>query len=293
MVRPTKYPRPDRDTMLQLTATMNDRQISRIYGCSSPVVAQWRDFHGLQRSPHQWGGNTIKWQTNRDYFAQIDTPAKAYVLGFIIADGHLNKKGSGVEIMVKESDEDLLSAIAGEAGCDAPLRTMTNAYNGSLMKRVTLYGVKIVSDLNNLGVYHDKSKSAVYPAIDPALEGHLVRGIWDGDGYIGRTQFELIGTSALLDGVVDAAQRHTGYLLRRRMGGKNRAYHYAYGTRRDTAILHWMYSSAEITLARKEEKFRLYWSQIPSAESLNLRIGPRVYTRKSQVRSAADCPSAD
>ena len=50
-----------------------------------------------------------------------------------------------------------------------------------------LCGQTLVTDLNNLGVYHDKSKTATYPAIDPAgLEGHLVRGIWDGDGYIGR-----------------------------------------------------------------------------------------------------------
>ena len=35
----------------------------------------------------------------------------------------------------------------------------------------------------------------------------------------------------------------------------------------------------------------MYWSEIPRAESLNHRIGKRVYTRKSQVRSAADYPS--
>jgi hypothetical protein len=119
-----------------------------------------------------------------------------------------------------------------------------------------------------------------------------VRGIWDGDGWIGKYQFELIGTPALLDGVVDAAERHTGCVMRRRMSGKEGHYHYAYGTRRDAAILHWMYSGATIALERKLEKFRTYWPEIPSAESLNLRLGPRVYTRKNQGRSAADYPSA-
>jgi hypothetical protein len=279
--------------MLRLTSEMNDRQISRLYGCSSPVVAKWRDLYGIPRSPRQSGGGTIRWKTNRDYFAEINTPAKAYILGFVIADGHVGKTGSKVEISVKESDAGLLRAIAGELGCDAPLGTMINSYNGSRMARLNLCGKKLISDLNKLGVYHDKSKTAGWPSVPPELEGHLARGIWDGDGHIGRYGFELISTPAVLDGLVAAAERHTGCVLRRKLGGRENRYHYAYGTRRDTAALHWMYASAEIALERKREKFSSYWSEIPRAESLNLRIGKRVYTRKSQVRSAADYPSAD
>ena len=285
--------RPDQDTLRQLISQgLTDRAISRMYGCTSPAVARWRDLYGMPRSQERSAGNR-KWQTDHNYFARIDTPGKAYVLGFLIADGHVNKAGYYVEASVKEADADLLRAISGELGCDAPLGTMTNGYDGSRMMRMRLCGQQLVSDLNDLGVYNDKSTSATYPAIDPELEGHLVRGIWDGDGWIGKYQFELIGTSALLDGVVAAAERHTGCHLRRRMSGKDGRYHYAYGTRRDTAILHWMYSGATIALARKQEKFISYWSEIPRAESLNLRIGPRVYSRKSQVRSAADYPSAD
>ncbi len=257
--------RPDRDTLVRLAYEMNDRQISRLYGCTSPVIARWRDFYGIPRSPRQSGGNTTKWHTDRDYFSAIDSPEKAYILGFLIADGHIRKAGYKVEVSVKESDAGLLRSIAGELGCDAPLGSMTNHYDGSAMVRLYLCGQKLVTDLNRLGVYHDKSKTATYPAIDPALEGHLVRGIWDGDGHIGRAQFELIGTPALLDGVVAAAERHTGCSLRRRLGGRDRAYHYAYGTRRDTAVLHWMYSGAGIALERKREKFLMYWPETPRA----------------------------
>jgi hypothetical protein len=282
--------RPDRETMLRLTSTMTDMAIARMYGCASGTVARWRDRYEIPRSPRQSGGNTIRWKTNRDFFARIDTPEKAYILGFLIADGHIRKDGSKVQVSVKEADAGLLEMIARETGCDAPLRPTTNHYDGSRMLRLNLCGRKLVSDLNALVVRHDKSRTATWPVIPAELEGHLLRGVWDGDGYIGKGIFELIGTSALLDGVVAAAQRHTGCLLRRRMSGRDSAYHYAYGTRRDTPVLHWMYSSATITLERKREKFVSHWSEIPSAESLNLRIGPRVYTRKSQVRSAADYP---
>ena len=260
--------------------------IAREIGCTGTTVAKLRDRYGIPRSPKQWGGNTIRWQTNRDFFAEIDTPAKAYVLGFVIADGHVNRidRGGKIEISVKEADADLLRAIADAAGCDAPLRPMTNHYDGSTMMRLMLCGKKMITDLNNLGVFHDKSKTATWPTIAPELEGHLARGLWDGDGHIRQYEFEIIGTSALLDGLVAAAERHTGCLLRRKLGGRDRAYHYAYGTRRDTAVLHWMYSSTGIALERKREAFTSYWSEIPSAESLNRRLGPRVYTRKDQGR---------
>ena len=252
--------RPDRDTLLALITKLNDRDISRRYGCTSPVVARWRDGYGIPRSPRQCGGNTTKWQTDRDYFARIDSPEKAYILGFLIADGHIRREGYKLEVSVKESDADLLRRIAGELGCEAPLGTMINGLDGSRMARLCLCGQKLISDLNGLGLRHDKSVTAVYPAIPADLEGHLVRGLWDGDGYIGPGQFELIGTSAVLDGVVAAAERHTGCLLRRRIGGKEKGYHYAYGTRRDTAVMDWMYSGASIVLARKRAKFLQHWS---------------------------------
>jgi hypothetical protein len=250
--------RPDRETMLVMVETMTDMDIARKYGCTGSTVAKWRDRYGIPRSPKQWGGNTIKWKTNRAYFSQIDTPEKAYILGLIIADGHVRKDGSKVEISLKESDAALLEAVAREVGCDAPLLPMTNHYDGSLSMRLYLCGKQIVTDLNALGVQHDKSTSAAYPAVATELERHLVRGIFDGDGHFQKRCFELIGAPALLDGVCAAIERHTGCVLRRRLSGRDKRYHYAFGSGRDTPVVRWMYSGATIALPRKLEAARAF-----------------------------------
>lgn len=250
--------RPDRETFIKLITEFSDNQLAKRLGCAAPTIALWRDRYGLPRSLAKSAGN-IKWQTDRTFFSVIDTPAKAYILGFIIADGHVNKDGYGVEIAVKESDAAIVRTIADQLGCDAPLGWMTNHYNGSYMRRIQLQGKQLVNDLNRLGVYHDKSVSATYPTILAELENHLVRGIWDGDGHIAKGMFELIGTSSLLDGVVAVAEKHTGCLLRRRLSGKDRRYHYAYGSRRDAPVLHWMYSNAGIALERKRQAYLRYW----------------------------------
>lgn len=282
----------DQDRFRQLAASgLSDREIAKILGCSPPSVGRWRERFDIPRPPRAGGRNSVQ-AIDGHFFAQIDTPEKAYALGFLIADGHVYKSGDRVELGVKEADSAILAAITEAIGISVPLRVMLNSYDKSRYIRVSLGGRMMAEDLAKHGLRNNKSKTAVYPVVPAELEGDLARGIWDGDGWIGPYQFELIGTSALLDGVVAAAERNTGCQLRRRMSGKENRYHYAYGTRRDTAILHWMYSGASIAMKRKQEKFLTYWSEVPSAESLNLRLGPRVYTRKSQGRSAADYPSS-
>lgn len=279
----------DQEQFRQLTASgLSDRKIAEILGCTAQTVGRWRDLFGIPRS--QIVGRGAVQAIDGHFLAQIDTPEKAYILGFLIADGHVYKSGDRVELGVKEADSAILAAITEAMGLDAPLRVKLNSYDKSRYIWVALGGRMMTEDLARHGLRNNKSTTAVYPSVAPELEGHLARGIWDGDGWIGKYQFELIGTSALLDGMVDAAERHTGCVMRRRMSGKEGRYHYAYGTRRDAAILHWMYSGATIALERKREKFTTDWPEIPSAESLNLRLGPRVYTRKSQGRSAADYP---
>ena len=291
MSRPLKLNAADLETLRRLVASgMSDRGIGGILRCSAATVRRSRMRLDIPAS-HRVVGGPSQLQTDHHFFAEIDTPEKAYVLGFLIADGHIYKTGNRVELGVKEADAAILRAIATAMGNSESLRVTFNSYDRSRFIRITLGSTQMADDLARLGLRNDKSKTAVFPQLPADLEGHLVRGIWDGDGSIGKYQFELIGTSALLDGVVAAAERHTGCVLRRRMSGKDNRYHYAYGTRRDTAILHWIYSGAGIALERKREKFLTYWSEVPSVESLNLRLGPRVYTRKSQGRSAADHPS--
>ena len=68
---------------------------------------------------------------------------------------------------------------------------MTNHYDGSRMMRLCLCGRRLDSELNALGLYHDKSVTATYPVIPHELGRDLVRGLWDGDGHVGQRMFDL------------------------------------------------------------------------------------------------------
>ena len=252
----------DRDTLARLAATMNDAEIAKHLGCSSFTIRRWRDIHGLPRSTANPGG--IRWKTNRDFFAEIDTPEKAYVLGFTVADGCVHKNGKVVTFVVKASDAYVLTAIGKAAGSDAPLRPKIGRNGFGNVDRhqvaLNLSGRKLVDDLAALGVHANKSHTATFPVVPAHLERHLVRGLWDGDGWVGQHQFSLIGTTAVVEGAAEAIERHTGrHLGRSRSNGFPRVQ----GGRKDRAVMEWMYSGASISLERKAEAFRLYWSQIP------------------------------
>lgn len=252
----------DRDTIIRLAAEMNDTQMAKFLGCSVPTIRYWRDRHGLPRSTANPGG--IRWKTDRNFFAQIDTPEKAYVLGFIVADGTIAKSGKSISLVVKESDASILQAIADAAGCDAPLhpKVARGGWGPAERRQMALHlsGRKLVSDLAALGVCPNKTLTATFPAIPSHLECHLVRGLWDGDGWVGQRQFSLIGTAAVTEGAAEAIERQTGRHLARSLSN---GFPRIQGGRKDRTVMEWMYADASISLERKAEAFRLYWSQTP------------------------------
>ncbi|MEV5552416.1 hypothetical protein AB0L44_02065 [Nonomuraea wenchangensis] len=243
-------------TLSKMAQDMNDREIGEAFGVTSQTIRYWRRIHGI---PARARLGNIKYSTNRAYFSRIDTPEKAYILGFIVADGSVHKNGKSVTVAVKEEDAPLLLDIAKHVECNASLHRKTGRGFGNI-PRTTLAlhicGKRIVSDLAILGVKSNKSVNATYPTIPERLERHLIRGLFDGDGYVGKRQFSIVGTEALIHGVVEAVEYHTGCKLS--LQWKN-DHLYAVGSRRDQPAIKWMYSNASIGLTRKIQAYQQYW----------------------------------
>ena len=52
-----------------------------------------------------------KYTLNENYFEEIDSSNKSYILGFIYADGSINKKNNSLTICLSEKDKDVLKFI--------------------------------------------------------------------------------------------------------------------------------------------------------------------------------------
>lgn len=149
---------------------------------------------------------------NEVFFENIDSESKAYALGLILADGSISKCLGVVAIALKQTDrqilEDLAAAIEYKAELKLLPRKGSGFGNGDDRVRLRLNSVKMVRDSMNLGVMPAKTFTARLPIISPDLECHLIRGLWDGDGHIGRSMSCLVGNLDLMTDVIKCLERH-------------------------------------------------------------------------------------
>jgi len=112
-----------------------------------------------------------------NFFSKIDTEEKAYLLGWIAADGSINK--SGFNIYIHKKDIKTLTKLKNIISKQSPLKKIN-------LVGFTINSRKISEDLMKLFKITDynKSKEISVPEIDDKLFYHMIRGWFDGDGSI-------------------------------------------------------------------------------------------------------------
>lgn len=121
---------------------------------------------------------------DKNFFEKIDSPEKAYVLGFIYADGYNSTKQ--ISMSQINQDKDILEKINKCLKSDSPIYNYNNAY-GNESVRLTFNSMKMCNDITQLGAIKNKSLVLKFPDnnIVPAkLKRHFIRGYFDEDGCI-------------------------------------------------------------------------------------------------------------
>ena len=125
-----------------------------------------------------------KYTLNHEYFDDISTPEQAYWLGFLAADGAvLDGYGTyAVRLELAKKDAEHVHLFARAMGADTPPRS--SGEKGTVY--VALNSRYLVESLGRIGIGPRKS-ATVEPWDGPAdLMPHYWRGLFDGDGCIGR-----------------------------------------------------------------------------------------------------------
>lgn len=127
---------------------------------------------------------------NQDFFEIIDNEYKAYWLGFIAADGYINKRGNTTGITLHIKDINHLQKFLGILDAKSTkihLRTgRFDAFSPITNKcYINLYSNKMNSDLQKLGIEITKSNTLKpLKGIPEELINHFIRGFFDGDGCV-------------------------------------------------------------------------------------------------------------
>lgn len=133
-----------------------------------------------------------KYHVNDKFFNVIDTEEKAYILGFICADGHVTNYS--IEIEVAEKDIDILYKIRKALNSNHPIQDIhkKNPYTKSknivlTLKRVRINSIHLVKPLLQMGLGGKKTyllNSSILKFIPKYLVRDFLRGYFDGDGNV-------------------------------------------------------------------------------------------------------------
>lgn len=200
-----------------------------------------------------------RYTLQEDYFRIIDSPEKAWLLGFIATDGLIRTEGQWcLTFGVSRTDRSILVRIAESLGSNAPIRDTQVKDSKSrtcLASFVSFHSVQMVQNLLALGLTPAKSFTVKPPVILPQLENSFWLGAFDGDGGLhpkegGGYGIHFCGNWNMVSRFADFIHLLTGYKRKPRPQASIFQIHYN-RTAHVQAVLRAMYQDSPIYLERK------------------------------------------
>ena len=155
---------------------LTQQEIAKIVGKAKSTIGYWITKYGLNdKSKYK----KPKYK-NPKMFNKIDTPEKAYIIGYALADGYIND--NVVEFGCCLEDKKILQFIAEYIGANYT-EDLTDIPKTKRFPRarITIGNLDLITDFNK----HCSSKENKHcPIIPKNLEKYLVQGFFDGDGCL-------------------------------------------------------------------------------------------------------------
>lgn len=159
-------------------------EISNILGINKVTISSFLRTHSIKLNPGKG---------NIHYFDTIDSYAKAYIVGFIAADGALvrTRTTTTLTITLKYEDKAVLEFIKSEIGNEHKLQEIIRPSSFDSSKnihhiRYTISDRNITKALNKLGITSNKSLSMgnIIKNIPYEYRDAFIIGYFDGDGSV-------------------------------------------------------------------------------------------------------------
>lgn len=203
---------------------------------------------------------------NDNFFESVDSIEKAYVLGFIVADGHNNIAKNLLSIQLHPQDVDILEKIIIAMEANNPIKYYQYGENKKVCLSINSF--KICEDLLKLGVSQNKTYDINLPKLSDNLMKYLILGIFDGDGSISidtarynKGNLTITGTKDIIFSISTIIKKECDvncYIYERHKERNNNNYTLSIsGNIQIIRLLDWLYDGSSIFLNRKYEKYLL------------------------------------
>lgn len=237
------------------------KRIGESLGVSKSVIARILLENNIQNTDH-----THKYKADYRKFQKIDSPEKAYWLGFIAADGcnYQRETNATIVINIARKDREHLEKFKAFMNSNVNIVDFVQTAgfsNNSEMSKISFNSMLMSQDLIKVGVPPKKSLILKPPHIEEQFFLPYILGYFDGDGSIFEIQstglwgINIEGTQELLtwiNGILNISAK----LEKRKDDDKNNYYIRCGGIDKPYQILKLLYESSTIHLDRKYDKFK-------------------------------------
>lgn len=167
--------------------------ISKKFNTSPGMVLRY--FHKYELPVRSNAINSRRYYCNEEYFQEINSPDKAYWLGFIYADGFITSKRThgnrSLGISLAKRDIEIIKKFKNsiESNHKINIYKASGGYSiGAEYCRILIPSKKMTTDLMRHGVLENKTKKLKSPDIKYEYIRHFIRGYMDGDGSITKSK---------------------------------------------------------------------------------------------------------
>lgn len=250
------------------------QNIGNLFNSAQSTIKRILTEEGITLRSHR--ESKKKYDYDETYFSQINTPDKAYWLGFLYADGFICKTGNGNPVLgITLAEPEPIEKIKIALKSNLPIRSYkkVNGYSDkSIEYKVTFYSKQMVEDLEKWGCVERKTFKLKFPDfLNEELIPHFIRGYFDGDGSVflhiqkaNNKEYIFLGTqfSGIHD-FLEEMSKHFSFLGDRKCLYQDKrketdCWRIQFASNLESLQLyHYMYKDCpqEICLSRKREKF--------------------------------------
>lgn len=210
-----KQDQKERDEkIIELFKAKSQKEIGKIFGMSQENVCRILKKYGIKYRKYRL--NMSKLSLNVDYFKKIDDFHKAYWLGYICADGCIQKDNNKLTLISK--DVEFLEKFKKDIECEHKISKRV-IFDKRTNKFYTSYILQIGNELfvENIikhGITHFKTDILKMPEMDEKYFSYFFAGMFDGDGSISlkknHLRCSLITTKEIIDFINDYLLKNFG-----------------------------------------------------------------------------------
>lgn len=275
MGRPSMFTDEENQFMKDNYKNMSYKEIADILGYTERQIRGRINNMGLTKNR----------DFNKRYFQYIDTPEKAYYLGFIFADGYLieHKENRNAELgwELQSQDGYILKKFDDAIGGDHIIyhkEACERMIVGNLCHKqpsdiLRIYSKEMVNDLISHGVVPRKTYKKEYPVVSDDLFFDFLRGYIDGDGcyHVDKNNHLMMHITCAFDDVLiyikDILNKHgIKSSIYQELERKYRLY--CYNKESISKLLHKLYYKTDILcLKRKFDIISPFLNQAPPSSN--------------------------